>query len=235
MQLFWELFKENGDKTENGRKVTSTWKKIIEANLHTMLTKTTADKNFLAHTAQEGVMSCAMQSPIPETTQILVEGTKNKMLKLSEFALKALVFHVEFVPECFLSEQKYEQNTFDIIHALFAIRDKGQPRLVKHCDPALKLLREQFTRDGLKEMAIKAFTGKGESDGVETKVENVLLALEPKKKVNHSSNFRQLKRVGLRKMFEENKQEDSVSVEVMVKEVSSLKSGETKTSDKSLD
>ena len=52
----------------------------------------------------------------------------------------------------------------------------------------------------------------------------MLQALEPKKKKeNQSSSFRQLKRVGLRKMNEEHKKDEDISVKVVTKEVKTLK------------
>jgi len=52
----------------------------------------------------------------------------------------------------------------------------------------------------------------------------VLQALEPKKKkANNSGGFRNLKRVGLCKMNEDHKKEEDTSVEVVTKEVKTLK------------
>lgn len=108
MALFWELFKENADKTPDGRKTTANWKKIIEVNLGAMIGKTQADKKFLSQTAEEGVMACAMQSPIVETTQALISSCSNKNVKLQEFSVKALAFHLEFAPEDFLKNAANE-------------------------------------------------------------------------------------------------------------------------------
>lgn len=125
----------------------------------------------------------------------------------------------------------------DIINVLFSVRDKGQPRLVKHCDPALKHLKETFPDTQLRDKAIQAFEKEAASSeeeskeqdepdkqAIEAKVDRVLQALEPKKKkANQSSAFRQLKRVGLRKMNEEHKKDEDTSVEVVTKEVKTLK------------
>ena len=87
LELFLELFQENNKK---GPKTDGIWKEVIKACLPTVLTKIVADKQFLAHTAQQSVLACAKASPIPETMHVLTEGCKNKSLKIVEFSLQAL-------------------------------------------------------------------------------------------------------------------------------------------------
>ena len=38
-----------------------------------------------------------------------------------------------------------DQTTIDTLIVLFEIRDKGQARMLKHCDPALKRLKEVYS------------------------------------------------------------------------------------------
>ena len=87
MALFAEMFKENSEYCKDGLKINDNWVMIIEANLPTMLLKCAADKQFLARTAQQGVLACAEASPITQTSQILIEGCHQKSLKLAEFSI----------------------------------------------------------------------------------------------------------------------------------------------------
>jgi len=62
-----------------------------------------------------------------------------------------------------------EQNTLEIIAILFSVRDKGQPRLIKHCDPTLKQLKELFPDTQLRDKAIQAFEKETQSSEEESK------------------------------------------------------------------
>ena len=44
MQLFLEMFRENQDQGEGGKRINASWKAVIESNLQLMLGKTCADK-----------------------------------------------------------------------------------------------------------------------------------------------------------------------------------------------
>ena len=105
-----------------------------------VLNRIVADKQFLVQTAQQGVLACARSSPIPETTQVFVQGCRNKSLKIVEFSLQALGETIKNAPEGMIKLD--DKSTIDIIGVLFEIRDKGQARMVKHCDPSLKILKE---------------------------------------------------------------------------------------------
>ena len=84
LELFLELFQEN---SKHGLKTEGIWKQVIEVCLPLVVNKIVADKQFLSQTAQQGILACARASPIPETTQALVQGCRNKSLKIVEFCL----------------------------------------------------------------------------------------------------------------------------------------------------
>ena len=47
-----------------------------------------------------------------------------------------------------------------MIQTLFEVKEKKQPRMVKHCDTAIKYLQTKLGKDTLKDKAVNAFARK---------------------------------------------------------------------------
>ena len=141
LTLVFEVFSVNTEV----KKVSEPYLNFAKIVLPGVLSRTLADKNFIASLAKRSLTQAAETCPTWTVSQILSEGSASKSLALAEFSLQTISVLVRNADSSFFKDQAADS----LILAMCDVIEGKKSRMVKSATPVLLEFKTQIGLEAL--------------------------------------------------------------------------------------